>query len=112
MTKVAAKMVIGLLVVLGGSVPAASQSARSCDPYCDFTHYYGPYDYRYLRQGLYCYPRCRPDGTCAPRPLCVIQAPRGRITVRSRAGVVATTPTTSTFYDPSVAARPARRGRR
>jgi hypothetical protein len=101
------------LVLLLASDPAWSQRRPSCYPYCDFTHYYGPYDYTYLRPGTYCYPLCRPDGVCRPNPLCIVQAPRGRITVRSYAGAAAATPTAATFYDPSVAspALPRRRAR-
>lgn len=104
---------VAAMVLLGASEPARAQSRPSCYPYCDFTHYYGPYDYTYLRPGTYCYPLCRPDGVCRPNPLCIVQAPRGRVIVRSYAGAAAATPTTATFYDPAVAnpAVPRRRGR-
>ncbi|MGZ9086435.1 MAG: hypothetical protein ACXW3R_13060 [Rhodoplanes sp.] len=107
MPRFAATLFVGVLVFVAGSNPAAPQSRLSCYPYCDYTHYYGPYDYRYIRQGLYCYPLCGPDGVCRPNPLCVVQAPRGSVTVRSLAGSVTTTPTTATYYDPSVVAVPA-----
>jgi hypothetical protein len=95
-------ILVGILAVLGGAAPAAAQSHPGCYPYCDYTHYYGPYDYRYIRPGLYCYPLCRLDGSCVPNPACVVQAPRGTVTVRSFAGPVSTTPTTASYYDPTV----------
>jgi hypothetical protein len=106
MPKFPATMLVGAILALGGSHPALTQTRAGCYPYCDYTHYYGPYDYRYVRPGLYCYPLCRPDGACVPNPLCVVQAPRGSITVRSLAGSVTTTPTTASYYDPSVVAIP------
>jgi hypothetical protein len=113
MTKAPAITLAGLTFLLvGAASPAAAQGPQSCYPYCDFTHYYGPYDYRYLRPGLICYPICGPDGRCSPNPACVGQSTRGRITVRSLSGArVTTTPTTATFYDPSVTAVPGRRRR-
>lgn len=112
MTKATATMLAGLvLLAAGGISAAAAQGRQSCYPYCDYTHYYGPYDYRYLRPGLICYPVCNADGRCAPNPACVGQQQRGRITVRSLAGTVTTTPTTATFSDPSVTALPGVRSR-
>ena len=110
MTKATAILLAGLAVLLaGGASPAAAQERESCYPYCSFTHYYGPYDYRYLRPGLICYPICGPDGRCLPNPSCSGQLTRGRITVRSLSGArVTTTPTSATFYDPSVTAVPGR----
>lgn len=112
MPRFAAILFVGVLVLLAGSHPAAPQSRQSCYPYCSYTHYYGPYDYRYASPGLYCYPICRPDGTCVPNPVCVSQAPRGTITVRSLAGSVTTNPTTVEYYDPSVVAVPGQPRRR
>ncbi|MEZ5787689.1 MAG: hypothetical protein R3D62_14725 [Xanthobacteraceae bacterium] len=113
MTKATAITLAGLALIVfaGAAGPASAQGRQSCYPYCDLTHYYGPYDYRYLRPGLICYPICGPDGRCSPNPSCVGQRPRGRITVRSLAGRVTTTPTTATFYDPSVTAVPRAPGR-
>lgn len=103
MTKVTAITLAGLAVLLAGAVSPAA--AESCYPYCSFTHYYGPYDYRYLRPGMICYPICGRDGRCRPNPNCSGRLNRGRITVRSLSGArVTTTPTTATFYNP--AARP------
>lgn len=100
MTKATAIGLAGFALLLaGGLSPAAAQS---CYPNCDFTHYYGPYDYRYLRSGLICKPICGPDGWCSPNLACNDQLTRGRITVRSLSGArVTTTPTTATFYDPA-----------
>lgn len=102
MPRFAAFMLVSAVMLVGGAVPAAAQSRPSCYPYCDYTHYYGPYDYRYVRPGLYCNPICRPDGTCLPNPACSVQGRRGTITVRSYAGSVSTTPTTASYYDPAV----------
>jgi hypothetical protein len=89
----------GLLLVTS---PAAAQT--SCEPYCDYRHDYGPRDLTYVRPGLFCYPRCFPDGTCAPYSYCAVSTPRGRVLVRSLgAPVVTTMPTTATYYDPSIA---------
>lgn len=40
--------------------------AAECYPHCDYNHYYGPYDFSYVRPGLYAYPVCDPRGRCAP----------------------------------------------
>jgi hypothetical protein len=111
MPRYAALVPVSFIILLGCGQPAAAQSGPGCYPHCDFTHYYGPYNYGYVQPGLICYPRCRPDGVCAPDPLCISQQPRGRVTVRSLAGTVTTTSTTSTFYDPSVTVYPPRRRR-
>jgi hypothetical protein len=117
MTKAIAITLAGLAVLLAGAGPAAAQGRQSCYPYCSYTHYYGPYDYRYLRPGLICYPICGPDGRCSPNPSCTGRLARGRITVRSLSGArVTTTPTTATFYNPAAPPTqgppPRRRGRR
>jgi len=36
--------------------------AVECYPHCDYSHYYGPLDFNYVRPGLYGYPRCGPRG--------------------------------------------------
>ena len=41
-------------------------SAAECYPHCDYNHDYGPYDFSYIRPGLYAYPVCGPRGACAP----------------------------------------------
>jgi hypothetical protein len=32
--------------------------AGDCSPHCDYWHYYGPYDFSYIRPGLFAYPIC------------------------------------------------------
>jgi hypothetical protein len=51
-------------VCLGMSI--ATASAAECSPHCDYNHYYGPYDFSYIRPGLYAYPVCGLRGNCAP----------------------------------------------
>ncbi len=60
--------------------PAAAEVG--CAPYCDFTHFYGPYDFTWVRPGLYAYPVCGPEGNCSPRLVYLQQGFRGRVTVR------------------------------
>ena len=59
--------------------PAAAEVG--CFPYCDFTHYYGPYDYTWVRPGLFLYPRCGPSGDCSPYVIGSSRF-RGRVTIR------------------------------
>ena len=40
--------------------------AQSCTTHCDYWHYYGPYDFSYVRPGLLGYPICDRQGNCAP----------------------------------------------
>ena len=63
--------------------PAAAEVG--CAPYCDFTHYYGPQDFTWVRPGLYAYPACGPDGSCSPYLVSSWQRYRGRVTVRTLA---------------------------
>ena len=105
MLKVFAAALVSLFLLGPGS--AAAQTP-GCYPYCDYVHDYGPYDYSYVRPGLDCYPRCGPDGSCAPGLACMVsRRSAGTITVRTRAPVgtitVRTTPTTATFFDPTLA---------
>jgi hypothetical protein len=79
-TLIAAALAAFLLVAPG---PASAEIG--CAPYCDFTHYYGPQDFTYVRPGLYAYPRCGPSGDCSPYLVSSWQRFRGRITVRSLA---------------------------
>jgi hypothetical protein len=65
-----------LLAVLSG--PASAEVG--CAPNCDFTHYYGPYDYTWVRPGLYLYPRCGPTGDCSPYVISSSHY-RGRVTI-------------------------------
>jgi hypothetical protein len=65
--------------------PRPASAEVGCAPYCDFTHYYGPQDFTYVRPGLFVYPRCGPSGECSPYLVSSWQRLRGRITVRSLA---------------------------
>jgi hypothetical protein len=75
-----------LLVALLAFAGAASGPARAgqlCYPNCDYTHYYGPFDFTYIQPGLFAWPRCGPQGDCAPHLAYTTGiARRGRITVR------------------------------
>jgi hypothetical protein len=58
-------------------------SAAECFPHCDYTNYYGPFDFTYIQPGLYGYPLCGPRGNCSPQLAYSISGVRrGRITVR------------------------------
>jgi hypothetical protein len=52
-----------LLFLLGAE---DARAADDCSPHCDFWHYYGPYDFSYIRPGLLGYPICDRQGDCAP----------------------------------------------
>jgi hypothetical protein len=67
-------------LLLAGSDPAAAET--DCTPYCDFTHYYGPHDFTYVRPGLFLYTRCGPSGDCSPYLIPSWGPYRGRVTVR------------------------------
>jgi hypothetical protein len=67
------------LMLCFAAQPAAAEV--DCAPNCDFTHYYGPYDYTWVRPGLYLYPRCGPSGNCSPYVIASSRF-RGRVTVR------------------------------
>jgi hypothetical protein len=64
--------------------------AAECYPHCDYNHYYGPYDFTYVRPGLFGYPRCNWRGECSPHLVYSTSGfRRGEITVRSpRARVI------------------------
>ena len=72
--------VLGLTLVSAGTVLAAE-----CFPYCDYNHNYGPYDFTYVKPGLYGYPTCGPRGYCLPRLSYSVsgRTPRGNIEVRT-----------------------------
>jgi hypothetical protein len=62
----------------------AAPAAAECYPHCDYIQDYGPYDYTYVRPGLFGYPVCDRLGNCSPWALYAYSwGPRGRITVRS-----------------------------
>lgn len=71
-------------VALGAFLAGTSiaLAAQECSPRCDYTHYYGPYDFSYIRPGLFGYPRCGLQGDCAPDLTYTTGVRRGRITVR------------------------------
>ena len=74
------KAIAAAILVLLAAAPAAAEVG--CAPYCDFTHYYGPQDFTWVRPGLYLYPACGPSGYCSPY---LVSSRRyvGRVTVRS-----------------------------
>jgi hypothetical protein len=58
-----------------------------CFPHCDYWHDYGPYDFTYIRPGLFGYPICGPRGDCAPYLVYTYQRGyhlRKRVTIRAR----------------------------
>jgi hypothetical protein len=58
-------------------------SAAECFPHCDYTNYYGPFDFTYVQPGLFGYPLCGPRGNCSPQlAYSTTGVRRGRITVR------------------------------
>ena len=58
-------------------------SAAECFPHCDYTNYYGPFDFTYVEPGLFGYPLCGPRGNCSPQlAYSTSGVRRGRITVR------------------------------
>jgi len=62
--------------------PAAAEVG--CAPNCDFTHYYGPYDYTWVRPGLFVFALCGPSGYCSPH-LIRSSRYRGTVTIRTLA---------------------------
>ena len=77
------KIVAAAICVLVACAGAPAAAEVSCAPVCDFFHYYGPYDFTYIRPGLYAYPRCGPDGNCSPHLVYSLPPFRGHVTVRS-----------------------------
>lgn len=67
-------------LLLFGAGPARAEV--DCAPYCDFTHYYGPHDFTYVRPGLFLYPSCGPSGHCSPYLISSTHPYRGNVTVR------------------------------
>jgi hypothetical protein len=62
---------------------SASAAAVECAPHCDYYHYYGPYDFTYVRPDLYAYPLCGPRGNCSPYLVYSTSGVRrGRIEIR------------------------------
>jgi hypothetical protein len=52
-------------MILGVSAAGAQ---TQCAPRCDYTHYYGPLDFSYMRPDLVAYQRCDLNGYCWPFP--------------------------------------------
>ena len=74
-------LVIALLAFFG--VGTRAVPAAECYPHCDYTHYYGPFDFTYIQPHLFAYPRCGPSGNCAPQMVYSTSGfHRGTITVR------------------------------
>ena len=67
--------------ILLALLPSAALAEVDCAPNCDFTHYYGPYDYTWVRPGLFLYARCGPSGYCSPYVISSSHY-RGRVTIR------------------------------
>ncbi|HEV7983221.1 MAG TPA: hypothetical protein VGP86_10025 [Xanthobacteraceae bacterium] len=63
---------------------AGGALAAECFPHCDYVHNYGPYDFTYVRPGLYGYPVCNARGECLPNLVYSTsgRARRGNIEVR------------------------------
>ena len=63
---------------------AGTALAVECYPHCDYVHDYGPYDFTYVRPGLYGYPLCNLRGECLPNLVYSTsgRARRGNIEVR------------------------------
>ena len=63
---------------------AGGALAVECFPYCDYVHNYGPYDFTYVRPGLYGYPLCNVRGECLPNLVYSTsgRARRGNVEVR------------------------------
>jgi hypothetical protein len=57
-------------------------AAVECAPRCDYNHFYGPYDFTYVKPGLYAYPVCDARGQCSPYLVYSGPVRRGRIEVR------------------------------
>jgi hypothetical protein len=68
---------------LGTWLGTGAVSAAECFPYCDYTHYYGPFDFTYIQPGLFGHALCGPRGNCSPQlAYSTTGIRRGRITVR------------------------------
>jgi hypothetical protein len=66
------------------SVASAGAIAAECTPHCDYIQDYGPYDYTYVRPGLFGYAICDWWGNCSPYRVYAYSGRRtGRITIRS-----------------------------
>jgi len=74
---------LAFLALAFSCVGTPTVSAAECFPHCDYTHYYGPFDFTYIQSGLFGYPRCNAQGNCFPQLVYSTTSFRlGRITVR------------------------------
>lgn len=89
------RLAVAVLSILILGPAAVRAQDLECSPVCNFTHYYGPYnyayknfplDYVYSKPAVICLPVCDGNGYCSPTPTCQFQLrPVGRVLVRSRA---------------------------
>ncbi len=72
------------LLTFAAVSPGPARAEQLCYPHCDYTHYYGPFDFTYIQPGLFAWPHCGPQGDCAPHLAYTtgVRRPAGRITVR------------------------------
>jgi hypothetical protein len=60
----------------------AVASAGECAPHCDYYHDYGPYDFTYVRPGLYGFPVCDSNGNCSPHLVYTLSGrTQGQVTI-------------------------------
>jgi hypothetical protein len=80
MLRVAAFVLLGFVLF----APAPASARIECAPHCDYNHDYGPYDFTYIRPGLYGYPRCNALGECLPHLGYIYSYPRYDVRIRTR----------------------------
>jgi hypothetical protein len=70
-------------LAFAGIASGPARAQQLCYPNCDYTHYYGPFDFTYIRPGLFAWPHCGPQGDCSPHLAYTtgIVRHRGRVTV-------------------------------
>ncbi|MGH6673027.1 MAG: hypothetical protein ACRECV_13775 [Xanthobacteraceae bacterium] len=73
MARIFAGVVLSLTLFASGAAWAAD-----CSPYCDYVHDYGPYDFSYVRPGLFGFPVCDRRGNCAPHLVYTYSGPPRR----------------------------------
>lgn len=61
MLRILAAAALGAILIHSGVA-----EATDCAPHCDYVHDYGPYDFSYIRPGLFGYPVCDWRGDCSP----------------------------------------------
>ncbi len=72
-----------LVLLFGVWLPGlADAAAGECAPHCDYYHDYGPYDFTYVRPGLYGFPVCDSNGNCSPHLVYTLsRRPQGQVTI-------------------------------